>query len=325
MAVWLLPLLLEYIFGSTKKMNYKEKEITLISVIVPCYHQSEELPSCLDSLVNQNNEYAYEIIVVDSGNDPKVQAVCRRYPNVRVISDQGRLLCGQAKNFGAEASDSDLLAFTDSDCIPSKDWLEQAVKALLSGSLMVGGAVLDGQPRNLIAVSDNLLQFSDVPLGRPAGKIVHLPGCNLAITRQAYDAAGGFGEGNSGDDVKLSTEVNAHFSQGIDFKPEMVVRHLGRRTLIDYLRHQHAFGHTRGLLGLRLKPRQQLLGRLWIMLPGVILKRSSYLLKQTARYQPYRLTVYFALSPLLLLGLTAYAIGFRQGCREASTDPKVNL
>jgi len=293
----------------------------LISVIVPCYQQSEELPDCLRALLAQRFEQSYEIILVDSASDPYVKCIAGDFPSVRLIRSAERRLCGSAKNLGAQHARAKYLAFTDSDCIPESDWLQHAHDTLHSGKPAVGGPVLDALPGNPIAVTDNLLQFAEVPPGRPAGRIAHIPGCNFGISREAFLKAGRFSEHPFGDDVSLTGSINRVYPEGIHFNPGMRVAHSGRSTFISMWNHQKLFGYWRGKLGLFLTDSQQRLGQNIIALPFVVVKRLVFIFNCIVRWNNASLVRNILLIPLILAGLISWSLGFRQGCIHSVSNP----
>jgi glycosyltransferase involved in cell wall biosynthesis len=286
-----------------------------LSVIVPCYQHASELHGCLESLVQQTTNEPFEIIVVDSGNDPNVQAAASKYPGTLCISGEGRLFCGAAKDFGASHATGEYFAFTDSDCRPEKGWVEHALNLLESGIEFAGGPILDALPRNLVSISDNILQFSDFQAGRPAGPIKHIPGANIIVSKETYFSTVGFPSMNSGDDVTLTMSYNQLHRDPIYYSPDLRVRHIGRRSLRHYLLHQHSFGKVRGEMGLFLTKRQIKFGARYWMFPAVVLKRYFYIITRSLKYDLTRFLRDVLLSPLLLLGLMAYAVGFQTGCK----------
>jgi len=94
-----------------------------ISVIVPAYNSENTISRCLDGLLNQTiSKDQYEIIVVDDASKDNTSAVVQTYPDIRLITiPHGGPAAG--RNAGARAAFGDILVFTDSDCIPTPDWL----------------------------------------------------------------------------------------------------------------------------------------------------------------------------------------------------------
>jgi GT2 family glycosyltransferase len=289
----------------------------LVSVIVPCYRDPESLDALLRSLTRQtlrSGEGSFEVLVVDSGLDDEVAATAERSSS-RCVRGSGRLLPGDARNLGAHSAGGSVLAFIDADCVAEPGWMEAVMEAFAHGAFMVGGPVLDLFPPYAIASVDNLLQFADFGPDRPSGIIRHVPSCNMAIRREDFFALGGFEHRGqaSGEDVLLTGAANALRPGGLTFVPEMRVAHHGRGTLGGMLRHQHAFGHARGALGLHLSARQQRWARRIAVLPGVILKRLTYVSRRGVRYGRISRSQLILAMPLVIAGACAWAVGLRSG------------
>jgi glycosyltransferase involved in cell wall biosynthesis len=292
----------------------------LISVIVPCYHDPESLDALLRSLAAQappSEERRFEVVVVDSGMDDAVVATAERF-GARCVRGTERLLAGDARNLGARSARGSVLAFIDADCVAEPGWVGAIAEAFANGAFMVGGPVLNRLPPRSIASVDNLLQFADFGPDRRAGTIRHVPACNVAIRCEDFSALGGFvhcGQ-TSGEDVLLTEAANASRPGGLLFVPEMRVAHHGRATFSEMLDHQHAFGYARGALGLHLSANQQRWGRWIVILPGVILKRLTYVCRRGVRYGRITPPQLMLAMPLILCGVWAWALGFRRGLKS---------
>ena len=291
----------------------------LASVIVPCKGHAEQLGRCLASLKRQSATFAYETIVVDSAADPRVEAVTHGFSHVRLVRSSADLHAGPARNLGVGHAHGEYLAFIDADCQAEEGWLARAVEELGRGAQMVGGPVLDALPWHPVAVTDNLLQFSDFRAGRKDGPARYFPACNMAMRRDAFLWVGGFPDvgGNSGEDTSLCNLVLEAWPLGLRFLREMRVKHDGRTSLGEFVRHQSEFGYARGILGLHMSPGHRRWGARLVALPAVVLKRSSYIVRRAVRWDTARTARTVLLLPLLVAGLYAWAVGFRRGCREA--------
>jgi glycosyltransferase involved in cell wall biosynthesis len=285
------------------------------SVIIPCYQQARLLRSCLAGLARERQGDGFETIVVDSGCDAATVSATSGLAGVHIIASGGRLWPGAARNLGARTARGEFLLFLDADCVPEPGWVSAGEAGLQGGARIVVGPVLDLLPRHPIAASDNLLQFAECGPGRPEGPATRLPSCNFAIRRSDFDALGGFADIRAGEDTLLSRVALSRWPDGLRFLPAMRVRHLGRTGLQAFFAHQTWFGYSRGQLRNDLTVRQQRVAASLVMLPAVVVKRLSYILGRTAMWDPRRLPRAFGLSPLLVAGLVAYAIGLRRGLR----------
>src|SRR4051812_31173088 len=115
--------------------------LPLVSVIVPVFNDADRLSACLDALAEQ--DYPVElvqVIVVDNGSTDDVGDVLSQRAGVCVLHEprQGSY---SARNAGIAAATGAVLAFTDSDCLPTSRWLSEAVRTLqlLPRPARVGG------------------------------------------------------------------------------------------------------------------------------------------------------------------------------------------
>lgn len=284
-----------------------------ISVVIPCRAHAQFLRRCLEALAGQRISTPYEVVVVDSAADPEVARAVGEFPAVRLIRSEAGLGPGGARNLGSDHARGRVLAFTDADCEPAPGWLQAALGAVESGARLVGGPVLDARPRHPVSVADNLLQFAEFRSGRPGGRATHFPACNLAIRGTDFETLGRFPAEGLGEDIVLCRRMHERRPEGLVFVPRMAVRHLGRRGFPEMLRHHHTLGYWRGKLRLRIGRLQERLGAFRIMIPPFALWRFLYICRRTVAWDPRGLPRLVLLSPMLLAGLVAWAIGFRQG------------
>jgi glycosyltransferase involved in cell wall biosynthesis len=298
-----------------------------VTVVVPCRGHGRELAACLAALRGQEGGLRREVIVVDSGPEGDVAAAgCG--DDVRVIRRAAPVAPAEARNLGARIARGSVLAFTDADCVPESRWLSAATAALARGAVVVGGPILDARPRHPVAAADYLLAFPDFTASRLRGTIEHLPACNLVLRRAAFDETGGFpsmparsGHGTTrvsfvaGEDTLLCQAAIARWPGAVRFDPAVRVAHRGRAGLTAFVRHQEGFGFARGWLRHRLPPLAARHGeRAWFG-PAVVAKRLAFVLSAAGRTGPATLARAVLLLPLLLLGLAAWAVGFRRGMR----------
>jgi glycosyltransferase involved in cell wall biosynthesis len=110
----------------------------LISVIVPACNAEQTIGSCLDALVHQStSRVRYEIIVVDDGSADATPAIVADYPLVRLVR-QVNAGPAAARNRGAQEARGEILLFTDADCVPAPNWIEQMIAPLQRSDQIVG-------------------------------------------------------------------------------------------------------------------------------------------------------------------------------------------
>jgi glycosyltransferase involved in cell wall biosynthesis len=294
-----------------------------VSIIIPCRGHAVELERCLRSLEAQRFDGDVEIIVVDAGLDDELVASARRFGAVRVVRGAETLLPGQARNLGARSARGEHICFIDADCVAESGWLSAALNRLRNGARMVGGPVLQGEPWHPVATIDNLMQFVDLPPGRPSGPAELLPSCSLGISRADFLAAGGYPDVRlpAGEDVLFCEAAHARWGLALRFEPAMRVRHFGRKTLRGLWIHQEYFGYARARFGLKLTPAYRRLGRSAFLAPVVGLRRIGYIGYRSLQWHPASLVALALGFPVLLLGMTAWCRGFHRGSRASAETP----
>lgn len=117
--------------------------LPFVSVIIPVLDDPVRLALCLQALEDQT--YAadrYEVIVVDNGSVSDLAPVVVAFAHAQLAVEPRRGSYA-ARNMGIGLARGEVLAFTDSDCIPQPDWLEAGVARLMgaAGCGLVGGRV----------------------------------------------------------------------------------------------------------------------------------------------------------------------------------------
>ena len=205
--------------------------VPLVSVIVCSYNGAKTLAGCLDSLGTINYP-SYEVILVDDGSTDNTAEIAGRFPNIRYIHQTNHGL-SHARNTGAAAAKGEVFAYTDSDCMADPDWLYYLMNTLLSGAYAgVGGPNVSPPARNWIQAC-----VAAAP-GGPSHVLLtdtvaeHIPGCNMAFYRWAFESVGGFDAEyhKAGDDVDFCWRLQQE-GHVIAFSPTAIVWHHRRFTL----------------------------------------------------------------------------------------------
>jgi len=117
-----------------------------ISVVIPVFNGGRKIRRCVQALRRQRTQRAYEIIVVDDGStDRSLQWI--RGDGIRVFK-QGNQGPAAARNLGVEKARGKIVLFTDADCEPLEDWIEQMVQPLEDPSISgVKGSYLSRQKK----------------------------------------------------------------------------------------------------------------------------------------------------------------------------------
>ena len=97
------------------------------SVVIPVYNVEKYLEKCVASVLNQNTESAFEIVLVDDGSTDNSGMVCDRLAvsdaRIRVIHQENQWV-GAARNTGIRAAAGEYIIFIDPDDTVTPDYLQ---------------------------------------------------------------------------------------------------------------------------------------------------------------------------------------------------------
>ena len=219
-----------------------------ISVVVCSHNGAQNLKSCLPACLAIDYPN-FEVLVVDDGSTDTTPLVVNGFPGVRLIQ-QEHLGLAVARNLGAAEANGDIIAYTDDDCEPDSDWLFWLARAFADPAVgAAGGPNLPPRPKDLqeAVVAAAPGAPSHVLLNDTRAE--HLPGCNLALRRTAFDRVRGFREQfhAAGDDVDLCWRLlDADWE--LAFAPAAFVWHRRRTSFPRYLKQQFGYGDAEALL-----------------------------------------------------------------------------
>ncbi|MGH8100616.1 MAG: glycosyltransferase, partial [Chthoniobacterales bacterium] len=219
-----------------------------VSIIVCSYNGAKTLAACLQSF-GRLNYPDYEVILVDDGSTDDTAYVAGQFPTVRYIRQNNHGL-SHARNTGAAAAKGEVLVYTDSDCMADADWLYYLIGTLVSSDYAgVGGPNVPPPAKNWVQAC-----VAAAP-GGPSHVLLtdtvaeHIPGCNMAFYRWAFDNVGGFDAEyrKAGDDVDFCWRIQ-QAGGVIAFSPAAMVWHHRRFTLRAFIKQQQGYGEAESLL-----------------------------------------------------------------------------
>ena len=232
-----------------------------LAVVVPARDEAHGIVATLEALRDQQDT-DFDLVVVDNGSSDGTGDLVRETAAVwgmtrwRVV-DEPQKGTGAAADTGMRAAiahGATHLARTDADCLPLPDWTRRVRAAFAGGHDLVAGRLVartDDRPVSPVqqgVLSAAVSVASTFGRFRPGnqdpsylGPYVMAPGCNMAITADLYEAAGGFPRTAIEDLHEDRALVNAvrRLTTRYGAHREVVVRASARRA--------HAWGLVRTL------------------------------------------------------------------------------
>lgn len=245
-----------------------------VTVIVPVLDAERTLSACLNAL-NELEPAPEEILLVDNGSIDTSLSLMREFASGRTRSrvqvlEETRRGAAAARNRGlfSASAEAEIIAFTDSDCTPARDWLAELLAPFSDPtvSAVAGRIAAEASGSTLERFSAlYTLRLFDAPsrhelwTPRRGG----FPTANFAVRRETAVDLGGFDTNVVlyGEDFDFCARLYARGGT-IAYTPLAVVTHHHRDRLSGLVR--QAFGFGRGHAYMMRRHGRRLL---WIDLP----------------------------------------------------------
>ena len=285
-----------------------------VSVVVPVYNGEKTIVQTVECLLRQSLR-PDEIIIVDDGSTDGTREALSKFDQLIILLTQSNCGPASARNRGVEAAKCPLVAFTDSDCLPDKDWLLNLSCGFDNDRIAGVGGTVRSAIRGLTGEYVDAVRLLD-PQPDEAGEIPYLITANACFLREALIKAGLFNERfrkPGGEEPDLCFRIK-RLGYEFRFVEHALVHHYHRQTIKSFLRTIANYGEGLYILG-RLWPDYRIesplrrLIRKLVALRSVIQRIPTY----SARYGLVR-AVYFSL--LDYLRQVALLSGYLRGRRR---------
>lgn len=168
--------------------------LMLISVVIPAFNEEKYIKDCLFSLIDQETNLSYEVVVVDNNSKDATVEVAQTFKdklNLRIIHEekQGR---GAARARGFKEAKGEIILSTDADAIVYPDWINTLVSGI--GEEVIA-TTTSCKTLDLGFIKDAIFDFV-----QPTATILYrlifghywLAGFSFAISKSVYIKSGGF-------------------------------------------------------------------------------------------------------------------------------------
>lgn len=208
-----------------------------VSVVLPVFNDRQCLEKCLEALEHQTypKDY-YEVVVVDNASSVDLKGVVARFQQAHYCYEE-KPGSYAARNKGLSLARGEIIAFTDSDCIPASDWIARGVSVLqqIPDCGLVGGSIrlFFKDPERLTGV-ELYESFKGFPQQKYIEQSQFAATANVFTRRKILDAVGDFNSDfKSGGDAEWGKRV-AKAGYRLHYADDVWVAHPARSTYSEY-------------------------------------------------------------------------------------------
>jgi glycosyltransferase involved in cell wall biosynthesis len=226
-----------------------KEQLPFFSVIIPTHNRNAQVKTCLQALaVQAYPRERFEVVVVDDGSAEPPREIVASFSealNVTLLVEPHGGPSA-ARNAGAARARGEFLAFTDDDCAPTPEWLENIAARLTSfPTCLVGGRTINALTENIYsAASQALIDVIYAHFNSDPTNAQFLASNNIAMPAAQFHAVGGFDSSfHLAEDREFCDRWLRH-GYRMTYIPEVVIHHLHYLTPRSLWR-QH-FNYGRG-------------------------------------------------------------------------------
>jgi glycosyltransferase involved in cell wall biosynthesis len=164
-------------------------DLPVVTVVIPTYQRARYLPHLFAALGAQvYPAERLEVVVVDNSSADNTEEVvaewARSLPFPMRFHRKENNGPAASRNVGGRMAEGEVIAYTDSDCIPDPRWITNAVRRLQDGADIVAGPMI-----GLRRASDGLIQSKQIFHDNGT-----YPTGNVILWRKWFDTVDGFDE-----------------------------------------------------------------------------------------------------------------------------------
>jgi cellulose synthase/poly-beta-1,6-N-acetylglucosamine synthase-like glycosyltransferase len=207
---------------------------TTVSVLVPVRNEEKHIANLVQDLIAQNYPIAlFNIIIIDDHSTDQTAAIVRSFSNSNLrllqLSIEKPINSYKKRAIATAIAecDSELIITTDGDCRMGPDWIASIVSMYEQERCQLISSPVAYHQEKSLAEKIQTVEFELLIAAGAACIQNKFPntcnGANLAYTRAAYHAVGGFkgiDDLASGDDELLLHKIHKQFPNGLRFLKE---------------------------------------------------------------------------------------------------------
>ena len=225
------------------------------SFIIPVYNRPEEIRELLESFCDLDSPKTFEIVIIEDGSSLDSRLIVENFQSQLNISYYFKENTGpgDSRNYGMKRANGHYFIILDSDCILPNQYLSEVISFLNQYYVdCFGGPDTARYNFSELQKAINFSMTSKITTGGVRGGDKEIEGYeprsfNMGISKEAFNASGGFGNIHPGEDPDLSIRLKA-IGYKLSLIPQAFVYHKRRLSLDRFFIQVYKFGQVRPIL-----------------------------------------------------------------------------
>ncbi|MFH1644099.1 MAG: glycosyltransferase [bacterium] len=222
----------------------------MISIIVPTFNSEKTIAKTIQAIQEQETKEETELIIVDDNSTDKTVQEIKKFNKIKLIQQEKNSGPAVARNTGAKNAKGEIIIFTDSDCVPEKNWLDEMIKPFENSKVVGVQGAYKTKQKNLTAKFVQIEIEDRYDLMKKKEFIDFIGSYSAAYRKKVFLEFKGFNEkfpSASGEDPELSYRIEKKGLK-LKFNPNAIVYHKHPESFLQYLKIKFFRGYWRILL-----------------------------------------------------------------------------
>jgi mycofactocin glycosyltransferase len=229
-----------------------------ITVVIPIRDRPEELARLLVALLTTKAQQPARIVVVDDGSSSDLSTIIDGHGAgiTMMVSHLSSLGPAAARNTGLAEASTSLVAFVDSDVVPTDGWMSPLLAHFADPAVVLVAPRVRSAPGHS-SIAKYEMHRSPLDLGSGGGyvfarsRVAYLPAATLIARTEVLQSIGGFDASlRVGEDVDLVWRL-VEAGHLVRYEPGSIVEHDPRPSLHKFAEQRASYGGSSATLNKR--------------------------------------------------------------------------
>jgi len=214
-----------------------------VTVLITVRNTSHLIKKCIDSILNLDYpKNKYKIFVVDAFSTDGTYEILKGYGK-KIVLKQLKGNPPTAYNYAVRMINTDLVAFTNADCVVNSKWLKEIIKPFGDDKVLAVAGFTSNPPKSETKLQEIIGRELEDRYNKFPKKILRAPEMNLCVRTKVLKKIKFDQSLDVAYDAEFGYDLNKIGGLGsIVYQPKAVVYHYHRATWKAYFKQQYRYG-----------------------------------------------------------------------------------